>query len=233
MDKYQEFKKKSANWKLLVAADVVVFSFNENKLKILLIKRKYDPGAGKWAIPGGFVRDDESLSQAALRELAEETGIKKKMYLEQLYTFGEIDRDPRGRVISVTYLALLPEADKIKLSATEDAKTAQWFEIEKLPPLAFRKAHQEIIDYARQRLKWKLEYTNVAFSLLPKEFTLTQLQKLYEAVYREKLDKRNFRKKILSLDLVEALDKYEQERGRPAQLYSAKKNNLEIYLKII
>ena len=230
MDK--SFKKATEKWRLLVAADIVVFSFIKNELNVLLIKRKFAPGAGQWAIPGGFVRETESLEEAALRELHEETGLSQHSYLEQLYTFGEVKRDPRARVISTAYLALVEISEKIKLKASDDATEARWFPVNNLPILSFGKAHEEILHYAWQRLKWKFEYTNVAFSLLPKEFTLSEMQSLYEAVYGRKIDKRNFRKKILSLDLVREVDDLRREFGRPAQLFKVISRDIKIYSKI-
>lgn len=230
---YNDFKKFSEKWRLLLAADIVVFSFKEKQLQVLLVKRKYAPGSGKWAIPGGFIRENESLEQAAMRELKEETGLAKDAYFEQLYTFGEVDRDPRGRVISVAYIVLVNEPEKLKLKATDDAAEAAWFPATKLPELAFGRSHKEILLYAWQRLKWKFEYTNVPLTMLPKKFTLSEMQRLYEAVLGEKLDKRNFRKKILSLDLVEPADDVKREAGRPAQLYKARNLKLKIYTRII
>ncbi|MBI5077480.1 NUDIX hydrolase [Candidatus Falkowbacteria bacterium] len=230
---FEAFEKATDKWKLLVAADVVAFTFFSNELKVLLVKRKYEPGVGQWAIPGGFVRENESLEEAAIRELKEETGLSKGCYLEQLYTFGAIKRDPRARVISVAFLVLIAEPEKIKLKASDDAMAANWFSIAELPALAFGESHREILLYAAQRLRWKFEYTNVAFSLLRREFTLTELQRVYEAIYGRQLDKRNFRKKILSLDLIETVDDTKQEFGRPAQLYKARAKKLKIYQKII
>ncbi|NQT49825.1 NUDIX hydrolase [Candidatus Kuenenbacteria bacterium] len=230
---YSKFKKITENWKLLIAADIVVFAFIENKLSVLLVERRYAPGIGQWAIPGGFVREDESLEEAALRELNEETGLSRSSYLEQLYTFGEVKRDPRGRVISTAYMVLVSEPEKIRLKASDDAINAKWFAISGLPTLAFGKSHKEILLYAWQRLKWKFEYTNVAVTMMHPEFTLTELQKLYESVYNKNIDKRNFRKKILSLDLVEPIDKVSQELGRPAQLYKAGTKKLKIYNRVI
>lgn len=232
-NKQFDFIKATEKWRLLLASDIVVFSMTKNKLHVLLIERKFEPGIGKWAIPGGFVREDESLEESALRELKEETGLSRDTYVEQLYTFGEVDRDPRGRVISVAYIALVAEPEKIKLKASDDAREAKWFSINDLPPLSFGRSHKEILMYAWQRLKWKFEYSNVALSMLPEYFTLTELQKLYEAVYNEPLDKRNFRKKILSLDLVEPVDDVKRELGRPAQMYKAVSRKLKIYSKII
>lgn len=216
-----------------MAADICTYAFIDNKLHVLLIKRKYDPGAGDWAIPGGFVRENESLEEAALRELKEETGLSKGVYLEQLYTFGKVNRDPRSRVISVAYLLLVSEPHKVKLKSEDDALEARWYDVNKLPALAFGSAHKKILMYSLQRLRWKLEYTNVAVNMLPPKFTLSDLQKLYETVLDMEIDKRNFRKKILSLDLVEPLDETSKEFGRPAQLYRSAGKELKIYTRIV
>lgn len=202
-----------------VTADIVIFSMKDKDLKVLLIKRSLDPFKGKWAIPGGFVRINESLEDAAKRELEEETGVKG-VYLEQLYSFGEVNRDPRGRVITVAYFALV-NSESLDLKPSTDAYEAQWFSISKLPPLAFD--HKSILDYALKRLRWKFEYTTVAFSLLPKKFTLGSLQDIYEVVFARKFDKRNFRKKILSLDLLEEGEIMKDVPHRPPQLFSLKK----------
>ena len=226
------FIEATKKWKLLVAADIVVFSFINKELNVLLVQRKFEPGIGKWALPGGFVRENENIEHAALRELREETGLKEDGYLEQLYTFGEVDRDPRARVISVAYLVLVNEPEKIKIKASDDASEAAWFSVKKLPELAFGKSHRTILLYAVQRLRWKFEYTNVATSMLSNDFTLSNLQNLYENVYNKKIDKRNFRKKILSLDFVEPVDRVRQEFGRPAQLYKAKSKKLTMYSRV-
>jgi 8-oxo-dGTP diphosphatase len=206
--------------KMTVAVDMIIFSIRSNDLKVLLVKRGVEPFKGMWAIPGGRVEIKEPLEYAAKRELKEETGVSAD-YLEQLYSFGDPDRDPRGRVVSVTYFALV-KSEKLKLKASTDAADARWFSASKLPRLAFD--HDKIMKYALRRLKWKFEYTTVAFSLLPKRFTLTDLQKIYEIVFEKKFDKRNFRKKIHSLDLVR---KTKQRKAgvshRPPQLYSLKK----------
>ena len=232
-DKYAQFKKISEGWKLLVAADIVTYAFINKKLHVLMVQRKFEPGIGKWGIPGGFVRENESLEQAAVRELREETGLSKGVYLEQLYTFGELGRDIRTRVISVAYLLLVNDYLKVKLKASDDAADVKWYPVDKLPELAFEKSHKEILDYARQRLRWKFEYTNVALNMLPNKFTLSEVQKLYEVVLNEEIDKRNFRKKILSLDFVEPLDEMKKELGRPAQLYKAQDKELKIYTRIV
>lgn len=208
-----------------VTVDIIIFTVKDNDLKVLLVKRAIEPFKDMWAIPGGFVRINESLEEAAKRELQEETNVKAE-YLEQLYTFGATNRDPRGRVITVAYMALI-NADKVKLKAATDVSEAKWFSAFELPKLAFD--HDKILNYALKRLRWKFEYTTVAFSLLPEKFTLSQIQKLYEMVFNKKFDKRNFRKKILSLDLMEKTkEKEENVSHRPPQLYSFKKKIGEI-----
>lgn len=204
-----------------VTVDVVIFCIQEESLKVLLVKRALEPFKGMWAIPGGFVRIGESLDNAAKRELEEETGVKN-VYLEQLYSFGEIERDPRGRVITVSYFALVNSfKKKEELRAATDVSDVEWFSINSLPKLAFD--HKKIIDYALKRLKWKFEYTNIGFSLLSTKFTLTQLQKIYEIVFNKKFDKRNFRKKIFSLGLVQKTrEKDKNAPHRPPELYSFK-----------
>lgn len=180
-----------------VTVDIVIFTVRDNALKVLLVKRRLAPHQGMWAIPGGFIGMDESLEAAALRELKDETGVEN-VYLEQLYTFGDPHRDPRTRVITVTYFALV-EAGQLKpLRPGSDASEADWFSMYRLPELAFD--HRQILDYALARLRSKLEYTNIAFQLLPEKFTLTELQRIYEVIWNEKLDKRNFRKRLSILE---------------------------------
>jgi 8-oxo-dGTP diphosphatase len=198
-----------------VTVDVIIFTLNEGTLQVLLIQRGLPPFDGMWAIPGGFVRMGESLEGAALRELEEETGVRD-VYLEQLYTFGDIGRDPRGRVITVVYFALVP-ADAVQPHAGHDASDARWWSVYKLPPLAFD--HADILAYALQRLRYKLEYTAVGFELLPTTFTLSELQSAYEIILGEELDKRNFRRKIISADVIEETGDYRTGEGRPAKLY--------------
>jgi len=198
-----------------VTVDVVIFTLRAGDLQVLLVRRRNPPFQGMWAIPGGFVNIDESLEEAALRELEEETGVQE-VYLEQLYTFGDVDRDPRGRVITVAYFALVPATD-LRPRAGSDATEARWFSMYDLPPLAFD--HADILAYALQRLRYKLEYTAVGFELLPESFTLSELQAAYEIILGEKLDKRNFRRKILSADIIEGTGKYRTKKGRPAKLY--------------
>ena len=199
-----------------VTVDCVVFGLDDGALKVLLIQRQKEPYAHRWALPGGFVDMGESLDQAAWRELSEETGIER-MYLEQLYTFGAVDRDPRGRVITVAYYALTNMADHA-LAAGTDAENAAWFPVSEVPPLAFD--HQHILDAARDRLRGKVRYAPVGFELLPRRFTLTQLQRLYETILERPLDKRNFRKKILAMGLLVETDEMEKDvPHRAARLY--------------
>src|SRR5712671_8160375 len=199
-----------------LTVDCVVFGFDESELKVLLIQRGLQPFKGKWAFPGGFVRVEETLDEAARRELDEETGLKS-VFLEQLYTFGTVDRDPRERVVSVAYYALVKLSDHRAKAAT-DAASAEWFPVSKVPKLAFD--HAEILASALARLKGKVRYEPIGFELLPPKFTLSQLQHLYEAVLATKLDKRNFRKKVLGFDLLVPLKETQMAgRHRPAQLF--------------
>lgn len=210
MDKLTDYKQPS------VTVDVIIFTIIDSDLKVLLVKRKNPPFEGRWAIPGGFVRFDENLEDAAKRELSEETNVKN-IYLEQLYTFGETGRDPRGRVITVAYFALAGAKD-MQISAATDVSEVKWHSVYSLPELAFD--HAIILDYALQRLRYKLEYSTVCFQLLPKKFTLTELQRAYEIIFNKKLDKRNFRKKILSLGIITESGKTAGTAHRPAALYS-------------
>jgi 8-oxo-dGTP diphosphatase len=205
--------------------DCVIFGLDNADLKVLLIERLHDPFANQWALPGGFVDMDETIDKAAQRELEEETGISD-IFMEQLYTFGEVERDPRGRVISIAYYALVNVAD-CKVIAGSDASQAQWFALEKLPPLAFD--HDKIMEVAISRLKNKVRYQPVGFELLPEKFTLTQLQKLYEKILGRELDKRNFRKKILKMNLLQAVEIQKGVAHRAAKLY---KFDSETYKKL-
>jgi len=201
-----------------VTVDVVAFTFAENDLRVLLVQRAGEPFRGMWALPGGFVRMNEDLSDAAHRELVEETGVAD-LYLEQLYTFGEVDRDPRTRVITVAYFSLIgaDHASTLQLEAGTDAGDARWWSVYDHPELAFD--HGRILDYALQRLRWKLEWTGLGFLLLPEEFTLSELQRVYERVLNETLDKRNFRRKFLDMGILEETGNYNKGDHRPAKLY--------------
>jgi 8-oxo-dGTP diphosphatase len=204
-----------------LSVDVVIFSVREHDLQVLLVRRAAPPYRGRWAIPGGFVHTNEALDDAARRELAEETDVRD-VYLEQLYTFGAPRRDPRGRVITVAYFALVGE--DVNPSLGDDAADAAWHSVYELPELAFD--HADIVKYAHQRLRYKLEYTSLGFELLPNEFTLSELQAAYEVVLAEKLDKRNFRRRILEADILAETPRYRagEGQGRPARLYRYKKN---------
>ncbi|OHA06377.1 MAG: hypothetical protein A2934_00680 [Candidatus Sungbacteria bacterium RIFCSPLOWO2_01_FULL_47_10] len=202
-----------------VTVDIVIFTIEEAKLKTLLIKRKFDPFKNIWALPGGFVRSKEDIYAAALRELSEESGISG-VYLEQLYTFGSPKRDPRGRVITIAYFALASR-QKLRIRSASDAKDAGLFSVDDLPRLAFD--HKEILEKALERLGNKIQYTNVLWSLLPEYFTLGDIQRVYEIIWGKKADKRNFRKKLLSLGLLKPIGKLRKGlRRRPARLYQFK-----------
>ena len=199
-----------------LTTDCVVFGLDEGDLKVLLIQRGLPPFEGRWALPGGFVRLDERLEDAALRELREETGIEK-VYLEQLCTIGDIGRDPRERVVTVAYYALVRLSDH-RVRAATDAREAAWFAIDDLPSLAFD--HDNILATAHQRLRGKVRYQPIGFELLPNKFALRQLQHLYEVILDRPLDKRNFRKKILAMDILVELNEVETDVAhRAARLY--------------
>lgn len=199
-----------------VTTDVVLFTIREDSVQLLLIERGNEPFKGSWALPGGFVEIDEDLEAGAARELAEETGVEN-LYFEQLATFGRPGRDPRERVISVAYLALAPET-KLAVRAGDDAAAAEWFPVKALPTLAFD--HAEIIEIAHQRLVAKLDYSTIAFHLLPETFTLGELQRVYETLVDAEIDKRNFRKWAQALEVIEETGEL-RRRGshRPARVY--------------
>jgi 8-oxo-dGTP diphosphatase len=202
-----------------LTTDVVLFTVQDAQLQVLLIRRGGEPFAGRWALPGGFLEIDEGLETCARRELMEETGIGG-IYLEQLYTFGQPDRDPRERVISVTFLGLAP-AVSLHPRAASDAAASAWFSLEGAPPLAFD--HEDIVDLAHRRLRAKLDYSTIGFRLLPETFTLGELQRLYEIIRGEPLDKRNFRKWVLGLDeLTETGAQRRNGNHRPARVYRLK-----------
>jgi 8-oxo-dGTP diphosphatase len=199
-----------------LTVDIVVFTLRDNHLEVLLVKRGAEPFKERWALPGGFVQMAESLEAAASRELEEETGVQDA-YLEQLYTYGDPQRDPRGRIVSVAYFSLIPSGRTIRPEGGSDAASAGWFSIDNLPTLAFD--HSDILDYALRRLRYKLEYSAVGFELLPDTFTLTQIQSTYEIILGEKLDKRNFRRRILEANIIEPTESLHSGEGRPARLY--------------
>ena len=202
-----------------VAVDAIVFGYSKTDgVSVLLIQRKYEPFKGSWAIPGGFVLEDESLEEAVARELQEETGITVN-YLEQLYTFGEPKRDPRQRIISVSYFGLVKAAQYQELKASTDAENAKWFSIKKLPTLAFD--HKQILSVAIERLRAKIRYQPIGFELLDKKFPFSDLEKLYTALLDREINRRNFSKKILSFDFLEETGELSKSegKGRPSKMY--------------
>lgn len=199
----------------LVAVDIVAIRLIDRMLNTILIRRGNPPFEGTWALPGGFVNIDEAMDAAAARELREETGLSKHA-VRQVHTFGDPARDPRGRVISVAYLALLPP-NAAALRAADDAADADWFPVNALPPLAFD--HSEIIQHAMNRLRIDVQHSTAVFELLFREFTLTELQTALEAILSESLDKRNFRRKVLRAELVVETCRTRSGEGRPARLY--------------
>ncbi|HLD25679.1 MAG TPA: NUDIX domain-containing protein [Candidatus Andersenbacteria bacterium] len=201
----------------VIATDVIIFTVRKRKLYVLLMKMQKKPFFGMYALPGGLINSDESIDDAAARILLEKTGMEN-VYLEQLKTFGQVDRDPFGRVVSVAYFALVPAYRFIKLKADVNYENVGWFPVDAVPTLAYD--HTEMLATAVEQLKKRLGYSNIAYNLLPPAFTLTELQSLYELILGEALDKRNFRKKILSLDVLKPTGK--EQRGnanRPAALY--------------
>jgi 8-oxo-dGTP diphosphatase len=214
-----------------VAVDAIVFGYSKNDgLSVLLIKRKYPPFKDSWAIPGGFILDNESLEEAVKRELLEETGIRVN-YLEQLYSFGAPKRDPRQRIISIAYFALVKSSLFQQLKASTDAEEAQWYSINKLPALAFD--HKQILQKAIERIRAKIRYQPIGFELLDKKFPFADLEKLYTALLDRKIDRRNFTKKILSLGLLEDTRELAAASGagRPSKIYRFNKKRYEQLLK--
>ena len=209
-----------------LSVDAVVFGYESEIISVLLIKRKYEPFKGKWAIPGGFVLESESLEEAVQRELKEETGIEID-YLEQLYTFGNPKRDPRSRVVSVAYFGLI-KPSAFKIFASTDAEEVQWFKITELPDLSFD--HEQILQLAIARLQAKITYEPIGFELLDTKFPFSDLEKLYTTLLGRAIDRRNFRKKMLSLNILDELDeKVSKGSGRPANLF---KFNKERYFEL-
>lgn len=206
---------------LHVTVDAVVFGYERTpRVSVLLIKRKYEPQAGTWALPGGFVQPQESLEAAVLRELKEETGVNLT-YLEQLYTFGAPERDPRQRVISVAYFGLV-RPETYQLRADTDAEQVGWFDIDQLPTLAFD--HAAIVQTAIERLRAKITYEPIGFELLEARFPFSDLENLYSTLLGRPIDRRNFRKKIMSYGLLdEGEERVATGAGRPARLYQFNK----------
>lgn len=210
-----------------LTVDCVVFGFDGAGLQVLLIRRGLEPFIGSWALPGGFVDMDENLDEAARRELLEETHLKG-VFLEQLFTFGDPGRDPRGRVVSVAYYALV-RPDQHPATGDSDASEAAWHPVNKLPPLAFD--HADILRAGLERLRGKIRYQPIGFELLPKNFTLTQLQELYEAILGRRIDKRNFRKKLLAFDFLVPTDEFTAGAHRPARLHRFDRRRYEALVR--
>jgi 8-oxo-dGTP diphosphatase len=209
-----------------ITVDLAVFTINNNKLKVLLLKRAEEPFQGTWSMPGGFLLHGESLEEAAHRVLLEKTGVKN-VYMEQLYTFGDPQRDPRSRVITVAYFALIPWKE---LDQPESQKVADltWSSVDNLPRLAFD--HKAILNYAVKRLRAKASYSNIVYGLMPKQFRLSELQSMYEIIISDKLDKRNFRKQMLATGLLEETGKKDSSGAhRPAMLYQFKKMEIVFF----
>jgi 8-oxo-dGTP diphosphatase len=214
-----------------LAVDAIVFGYSkQDGVSVLLIRRKYDPFKNSWAIPGGFVLDDESLEKAVKRELKEETGIDIQ-YLEQLYTFGDPNRDPRQRVVSVAYFGLVKSSRFMQLKASTDAEDAQWFSISKLPKLAFD--HKEILQAAIERVRAKIRYQPIGFELLDKKFPFADLEKLYTALLDRDIDRRNFSKKILALGVLDETDEFSKAegKGRPSKMYQFNRKRYDELIK--
>ncbi len=205
------------NQNIKVAVDAVVFGYKDNELKVVLIQQKFGTNQNFWALPGGLMKENETLIDAVKRELKEETNLTVN-YLEQLYTFGnDIKRDSRNRVISVAYFALI-DPTGLEIKADTDAENVQWFSIKEIPNLAFD--HNEIINLAFTRLKSKLSYQPIGFDLLPKYFLFSELENLYCSILEKEIDRRNFRKKMLSFGIIEETSKLShQKSGRPAKLF--------------
>jgi len=200
--------------RLLIAVDCIIFGFDGKHLKGLFVKRRMEPQKDKWSLMGGFVKADESVNNAAGRILNELTGLSN-IYMEQLFCFGDADRDPGGRVVSMAYFALI-NIDEYADSLME-THTARWFELNKIPKLIFD--HRQMVKLAMERLQQKVANHPIGFELLPDKFTLPQLQSLYEAVYETPLDKRNFTRKILSLGILNKLKEKEKESSRKGAFY--------------
>jgi 8-oxo-dGTP diphosphatase len=206
-----------------LAVDALIFSIKENALQVLLLKISDGPYKDKWALPGGLAQLSETLDDTIVRILKDKAGIKK-LYTEQLYTFSDLNRDCRGRIVSTAYMSLVDSGAYNLKTVEEYYSEITWFPVNKLPVLAFD--HKKIIQYGIARLQNKIEYSNIAYSLLPREFTLADIQKVYEIILGKKLDKRNFRKKIRMFDILEESGGLDHSAKRPARLYRFKKQSL-------
>jgi hypothetical protein len=202
--------------KILLAVDSIIFGFNENEreLKLLILKRNFEPARGEWSLMGGFVDPDESLDNAAKRIVSQLTGLDN-VYMEQLYAFGDIGRDPGGRIVSVAYFSLIKLNDHDKELAQKNG--AFWISLSKIPDLIFD--HNEMVTKALRKLRIRARTQPIGFELLPEKFTIPQLQRLYEAIYQNPFDKRNFRRKLLSMELLEKLDEKEKETSKKGAYY--------------
>jgi 8-oxo-dGTP diphosphatase len=212
--KYSDYEQ------LAVTVDLVIFTVNDDLLKVMLVKRADEPFADSWSLPGGFLKANESLEGAALRVLKEKAGVEN-VYVEQLYTFGNPDRDPRARVITVTYFALIPWKELVQ-PPSDKVTDLMWASVSRLPKLAFD--HKEIVEYAVKRLRAKAGYSNIVYGLMPRQFRLSELQRMYEIIMNDKLDKRNFRKRMLATGLLHETGRKDIAGAhRPAMLYKFKK----------
>lgn len=200
--------------RFLLAVDCIIFGFDGERLKALFIKRALEPESGKWSLMGGFVNKAESVEAAAVRVLNQLTGLHD-IYMEQIGCFGDVDRDPGGRVVSIAYFALIKIDDYSEQQMKEH--NAKWFTIDKIPSLVFD--HKKMVLLAKERLQQKVANHPIGFELLPEKFTLRQLQNLYEAIYGNELDKRNFTRKILSLDILHKLNEKEKTSSRKGSYY--------------
>jgi 8-oxo-dGTP diphosphatase len=209
-----DIKSYKTNQRILVAVDCIIFGFDGSQLKALLIKRGFQPEKGKWSLMGGFIGTDENAEEAATRVLHQLTGMNN-IYMEQLHTFSDINRDSAGRVVSIAYFALINIADYSEQLQLEHE--AKWFPISKIPALIFD--HKKMVSKAKELLRQKVASHPIGFELLPSKFTLPQLQNLYEAIYEAPLDKRNFAKKMLSLGILNKLDEKEKESSRKGAFY--------------
>jgi 8-oxo-dGTP diphosphatase len=207
-----------------VAVDTVLFAIDARKVKCYLVRLRWGPAAGKWAFPGGLVREGEMLDGAARRELRQSTGLVD-CYFEQLFSFGDPNRDPKAHVVSVAYMALIDRVSAVQ-SCSQKYANGQWFEVVALPDLAYD--HAEIAEYAVRRLKSKLEYTNIACNLLSPTFTFAELEELYGIVLGRSLDRRNFRRRILAMNLLNRLPIERRGNHRPAALYSFRQRSLQV-----
>ena len=214
----------ASSYNIKITVDAIVFGYSkQDGISVLLIQRKYEPFKNSWALPGGFVSENESLEEAVTRELNEETGVTVN-YLEQLYTFGNPGRDPRQRVISVAYFALVKSAQFQQLKASTDAENAKWFNIKSLPKLAFD--HQQILRLAIDRVRTKLRYQPIGFELLNKKFPFADLENLYAILLDRDIDRRNFSKKMLALNILDETNELSKPegKGRPSKMYQFNKN---------